>query len=71
LVFLQGNIKNGTIGAAAFTLPAGYRPPAAVSFETKSNDAIAGVSILSNGEVYVTFGSNAGVSLDGMFFFTA
>jgi uncharacterized protein YjbI with pentapeptide repeats len=67
-VYLQGHIRNGTVGAHAFILPAGYRPPAACQFATQSNDALAGISILPDGYVFITFGSNAGLTLEGISF---
>lgn len=73
-VRLRGMVKLGTLAAAIFTLPAGYRPPKTVSFTVMSNNATARVDVTSAGVVsvqaYGTGGSNAFVSLDQVAFFT-
>lgn len=68
IVHLKGFIKNGTIGAAAFTLPVGYRPSAIASFSIVSNAAFGGLNIASNGAVTVAIGNNANASLSGITF---
>lgn len=73
-VRLRGMVKLGTLAAAIFTLPAGYRPPKTVSFTVMSNNATARVDVTAAGVVsvqaYGTGGSNAFVSLDQVAFFT-
>lgn len=68
LVHLQGLIKSGTIGAACFTLAAGYRPTATSLFAAVSNSAIGRVDVQSDGQVIPQTGSNVWVSLEGMTF---
>lgn len=68
LVQLKGTIKTGTIATAAFTLPAGYRPPASSRFAVPSNNAYGQVDITSAGVVTPQVGNNTFVSLDGISF---
>jgi len=69
MVFIEGRIKSGTMGAAAFTLPAGYRPPAAHQLATTSNGgATPGMLfILNTGVVTPGAGSNADFSVNCCF----
>jgi len=67
-VHLRGLVKNGTITAAIFTLPAAYRPSNAQIFATVANDAFARVTIDTAGNVQATVGSNAFFSLNGISF---
>jgi hypothetical protein len=69
-VELRGTMKSGTINAAAFTLPAGYRPTATAQFAVPSNSLFGMVSITSAGVVTPVVGSNVSVSLDGIHFCT-
>lgn len=69
-VHLKGLIKDGTIGSAAFTLPANYRPGEDYLFGTISNDAIGRVAVNTSGEVIPqTPSNNTWVSLDGLSFY--
>lgn len=68
VVHMRGLIKSGTVGATAFTLPAGYRPGVQLLFAIISNEAIARVDVKANGEVVVTNGSNNWVSLASIVF---
>lgn len=69
MVQLRGVMKSGTIGAAAFTLPSGYRPAAVNNVQAvASNGAFGRVSITSAGVVDPTDGSNVWFSLDGVEF---
>jgi hypothetical protein len=55
----------------AFTLPAGYRPAAGATFATLSNNSLARVNVLSDGEIDIPSGfGNVGnwISLDGISF---
>lgn len=66
IVHVQGAIKNGTIGAAAFTLPAGFRPAATLVFASVDGlNGIGRVDITSAGAVTPAIGNNAfyGVNL--------
>lgn len=67
-VYLRGLIRAGVIGAAAFTLPVGYRPPASSYFSTDSNGLHARVIIDTAGNVTPDIGSNASVTLEGIDF---
>lgn len=71
VVHLQGAIRNGTVGAASFTLPAGFRPAAAQAYAIPTGAAFATygvVHVLADGTVMVTVGSNALVHLAGVSF---
>lgn len=69
-IFLKGTMKSGTMSAAAFTLPTGYRPLADCEFAVNSNLVFGEVEIKSAGTVTALTGSNAGVSLDTISFDT-
>lgn len=68
VVHLQGLIKFGVIGSAAFTLPAGFRPAGTCNFPVASNGAYGQVSVDSGGVVTPSVGSNVYVSLEGLSF---
>lgn len=68
VVHLRGNIKSGTVGAAAFTLPAGYRPTNTEGFTAVANGAFGAVNVDNGGNVIPAVGSNVGISLDGITF---
>ena len=70
VVHLKGFVKNGTMSAAIFTLPVGYRPTATCNFGTVSNSAFGAFYIDSSGNVVPFVGSNAQFSLDGCTFDT-
>ena len=67
-VYLTGVIKSGVVGAAAFTLPAGYLPPASWSFEAMSNELRGQVNVSSAGVVTPQVGNNAYFFLEGISF---
>lgn len=68
-VYLSGLIKSGTVGTAAFTLPAGYLPTVdGILFDADSNFAFGLVVIHSSGAVEPSVGSNAHFSLEGINF---
>ena len=69
-VEIRGIIKNGVVGATAFQLPAGYRPPDTMRFAVVSNGAFGWVDVAQDGQVQVLAGSNAGVDLAGIRFKT-
>lgn len=65
-VHLEGIIKSGTVPAAAFTLPVGYRPGHVGSnahFIVDANNAAGFVQVNVDGVVNVGAGSNVYVSL--------
>lgn len=68
LVHLRGTMKSGTIGSAAFTLPAGYRPANTELHAVTSNSAFARIVIDGGGVVTPDIGSNVNVSIDGVTF---
>lgn len=70
VVYLKGLMALGTVGLAAFTLPAGNRPSAAKIFAIASNGAYGQVQIDALGNVVVTVGSNVYASLEGISFRT-
>jgi hypothetical protein len=63
VVYLTGMVSGGTLGSAAFTLPAGYRPSQTVQIGTVSNGAFGQVFITSAGLVTPSVGSVSNVSL--------
>jgi hypothetical protein len=67
-VNLQGLLKNGTIGATVFTLPAGYRPLYQIHIAIASNGAFANISIYPNGNVQIQNGNNGWIALDAISF---
>lgn len=69
-VHLQGAIKSGTVGAAAFTLPAGSRPLGSHAYAIPSGagPAFGVVVVAADGTVSVTVGSNVFASLSGISF---
>lgn len=72
VVELRGTIKSGTVGfVPAFTLPAGYRPPAPIAVAVPANGAFGAVYIAATGDVDVFVGSNAAVNIVTRFSVTA
>lgn len=70
-VHLKGLVKDGVIGAAIFTLPAGYRPPLSQLFAVPSNDAYGHIRITGAGVVEAPVGDNTWVAIDGISFSVA
>ena len=74
VVYLKGLIRDGTIPADAFSLPTGYRPPGTCIFaalDTPGPDSTARVDVYdTDGDVYVSGGTNGWVSLDNIQFVT-
>lgn len=68
IVRLRGSIKSGTVGTAAFLLPAGFRPAGDSNFACVSNNLFGFVIVNAGGAVIVQAGSNSYVSLDGISF---
>lgn len=68
VVYLRGTIKSGTIAAAAFTLPVGYRPHIQQIFISDANNLIGRVTVAPNGSVIPQIGSNVYYTLDGICF---
>lgn len=74
-VFLRGLIRNGTLGAAAFTLPAGCRPIGTnqVFYQGVNKATLIRVDVNTDGTVVIsaTEGTYTGwVSLNGIYFTT-
>jgi hypothetical protein len=69
-VAVRGRMKSGTLSAAAFTLPSGYRPPTTCDFAVASNGAFGLIDVSSAGVVTPIGGSNTYYCLDGVFFDT-
>lgn len=70
IVHLEGLIKSGSVGSAAFTLPLGYRPSADCLFGIISNSAIGRVDVNSSGGVVpLSPSNNTWVQLDGINFY--
>lgn len=69
-VSLRGLVKGGSVGAAVFVLPEGFRPQADERFvSTGGGGSVALVFVRSSGAVEVGAGANnASVSLSGISF---
>lgn len=67
-VYVRGRIKDGTIPLRVFTLPEGYRPPYPLRFAVDSDEAHGSVLIDTDGDLFVTFGVNTSVYLNGISF---
>lgn len=65
-VTLRGRVKDGVLGAAILTLPAGYRPAARVSVAVPTFGGAGTLDVLATGEVILMSGSTGWVSLDGV-----
>jgi hypothetical protein len=73
LVYLKGLLKNGTVSAAAFTLPAGFRPTTTRHFITMMSAGAGGLRVNASGNVIFgdpSGGGNGYCSLDGIYFET-
>lgn len=66
-VEIEGLVKSGTLGAAVFTLPTGYRPALAMQFATATNGAFGLLTITSAGLVVVQSSSNVWAALNCSF----
>jgi hypothetical protein len=60
VVWLDGEMKNGTTGTTVFTLPAGYRPIKEKQFTVQSASANATVAVGNDGVVSVVLYSGSG-----------
>ena len=67
-VFFDGIAKSGTITAAMFTLPTGYRPSTYCYLPVCSFHAFAEVIIYPDGRVIPQVGNNSWFALNGVFF---
>src|SRR5690606_31955805 len=67
-VHIQGTVGGGS--GVIFTLPTGYRPAAAHLFPSVAGGAVAGIEVLTNGTVSLSFGTATGLSLAGIKFRT-
>ena len=71
IVHLRGLVRSGTVGAAVFQLPAGYRPQFRQLHAVQTNaNTIGRCDIDVSGNVIVESGNNVFVSLDGITFRT-
>jgi hypothetical protein len=68
MVYCRGLIRLGTFGSAAFTLPAGFRPPASVIFTSADNATPGEVTVDVSGNVIPTATNNTYQSLNGIIF---
>jgi len=71
VVHLAGVIASGSLGNAAFTLPAGFRPTAIENFPTSNAAAFGTLEVRTDGSVVPTVGSTVSVSLNGITFLAA
>ena len=62
-VFVEGLVKGGTVNTVAFTLPAGFRPPAAVVAPSAAAGIFATITIDSLGAVTLSVPNNTNVTL--------
>lgn len=63
LVTVKGIATGGTIGAAVFNLPVGYRPSYSPNLATVSNGALGYMYVTTGGDVVASTGSNAWFSI--------
>lgn len=68
LVHIEGTLAAGTVPAAAFTLPAGYRPAFSHRFSAVSNTGASRVDIAPTGQVVPTTGGNTFFALGHIVF---
>lgn len=69
IVYLRGLIRFGTINLPAFTLPAGFRPPADLVFPSQDNNTMGRVDVISiNGNVTPVAIDNVLQTLNGINF---
>lgn len=70
-VWLRGQAKSGTAGTVLFTLPAGYRPPARVDFDTIDGTGSPTYALTTAGSIVTNAAAgNVRVTLDGLSFDT-
>ena len=67
-VHLKSVVKSGTVGAAVFNLPVGYRPPFDIYQVISSNNAFGTIMITAGGNVSMQIGSNVSMCLDSIAF---
>lgn len=67
-VWLQGLVKNGTVGQPILTLPADFRPAKAMRFPCSANGVFGEIVVGADGGVALVAGNNAYVSLDSVNF---
>lgn len=67
-VCLEGSIRPGTIGSAAFTLPVGYRPAGRLAFPVDSNGGYGLLYVNADGTVVPYVGSPTIFNLNGVRF---
>ena len=63
LVHVEGEMKSGTVGAVAFTLPSGYRPSGSLQFVSMTNTGAGAITVDTSGGVTVNSGGNASVNV--------
>ena len=64
MVTMQGVVTGGTLAAAAFTLPAGYRPTGfTLGFAVAANNAFGRLTVTAAGLVIPTIGSTTNVDV--------
>lgn len=69
-VQVRGLIKSGATGTVAFTLPAGFRPPAQATFTCSADGGFSTVGVEADGDVVPSFvapSTNAFVAIFLMF----
>lgn len=74
MVYMSGCMASGTMGATAFTLPAGFRPRSNIAFITQISGGVGNLTILSSGAVNVTVastGTNGFAYIDPGIFYAA
>ena len=67
-VYLKGLVKSGTVTAAMFTLPVGYRPPRPMRWAVEANGAFGFIEVGAGGDVKLWTGSNLEVDLSPISF---
>ena len=70
IIYIEGGIKSGTVGAIVFVLPTGFRPTYQVQRTVYSGggaNAPGGIAITVNGELYYQYGLNNFVDIGTYF----
>lgn len=71
IVSLRGVFGAGAIGLAAFNLPAGFLPPADLTFACSAGGAFGSLTVTAAGAVIPAVGAAAGFSMVAAFSVTA
>jgi len=63
MVYIEGQVKSGTLNTVVFNLPVGYRPLLQVYAPVAAGSVVGQVAITTGGDVYIQFGSTTATEL--------